>query len=131
MSPTSKKEYFQRVALRYKKASKKEKSILLEECCQICGYHRKYAITKLRAFKKRRRKPPTRKKPGPKSQYRHPDFLKALKEIWIGTNLICSKRLKAAIPHWIGYYQQAHGYLQPEILKKLIQISPSTIDKVL
>ena len=131
MSPTSKKEYFQWIAPRYRKASKKEKSLLLEEFCQVCGYHRKYAITKLRAFKKRYRKPPPRQKPGPKSQYQHPDFLKALKEIWIGTNLICSKRLKAAIPDWIGHYQQANGYLQPEILRKLIRISPSTIDHVL
>ena len=131
MSPTSKKEYFQRIASRYRKAFKKEKSLLLEEFCQVCGYHRKYAITKLRAFKKRYRKPPPRQKPGPKSQYQHPDFLKALKEIWIATNLICSKRLKAALPDWIGHYQQTNGCLQPEILRKLIRISPSTIDQVL
>ena len=58
-------------------------------------------------------------------------FLKALKEIWIATNLICSKRLKVAILDWIGHYQQLYGFLPQEILKKLLRISPSAIDQAL
>lgn len=131
MSPYSKKECLQRTAPRYQKASKKEKILILNEFCKLCGYHRKYAITLLHNFKKHHRKPPPRHPAGPKPQYRHPDFIKALKEIWIATNLICSKRLKAAIPNWIEHYQKAFGCLPPEILQKLLRISPSTIDQAL
>ena len=99
MSPKSKREYFKSIALRYQKASKKDKSRILEEFCQVCHYHRKYAITKLNAYKTLHRKPPDKQKPGPKPVYDHPLLLEALKTVWIGTNLICSKRLKAAIPN--------------------------------
>ena len=130
MSPQSKKEYRKALGLRYQKASRKQKSQILNEVCANLGFNRKYAVRWLRNWKPSRRRKP-KNKPGPKPQYQHPDFLKALKEIWIGTNLICSKRLKAAIPDWIGHYQQAYGFLQPEILKKLLRISPSTMDQVL
>lgn len=131
MSPESKKHYFLRIAPRYLKASKKEKSLILHEFSQTCDYHRKYAISKLRSFKKLRLNQPSRIKPGRQSQYQHPDLIEALKTIWIATNLICSKRLKFAIPNWIGHYQQTHGFLTPEILRKILRISPSTIDQIL
>jgi hypothetical protein len=131
MSPKSKREYFKSIALRYQKASKKDKSRILEEFCQICHYHRKYAITKLNAYKTAHRKPPGKKKPGPKPIYDHPQLLETLKAIWIGTNLICSKRLKAAIPDWIGPYQADNGYLPLDLVKKLLKISPPTIDRLL
>lgn len=130
MSPQSKKEYRKTLGLRYQKASRKQKSQILDEVCVNLGFNRKYAVRWLRNWKLSRR-PKTKNKPGPKPQYQHPDLIKALKEIWIATNLICSKRLKAAIPNWIGHYQQIHGYLDLEILKKLRKISPTTIDQVL
>jgi len=114
-----------------KKPPNKDKSRILHEFCQVCDYHRKYAISKLLAFKKYRRKQPPCRKPGRPSQYHHPDLIQALKTIWIATNLICSKRLKEAIPKWIGPYQLSFGYLHADILKKILKISPSTIDSVL
>ena len=131
MSPKSKREYFKSIAQRYQKASKKDKSKILEEFCQVCHYHRKYAIAKLNAYKTIHRKPPGKQKPGPKPVYAHPQLIEALKTIWIGTNLICSKRLKAAIPHWIGSYQIDNGYLPFNLVKKLLRVSPSTIDRIL
>lgn len=130
MSPKSKREYFKSIALRYQKASKKDKSRILEEFCQICHYHRKYAIAKLNVYKTRR-KPPEKRKAGPKPLYDHPQLLETLKAIWIGTNLICSKRLKAAIPDWLGPYQIDNGYLPLDLVKKLLKISPPTIDRLL
>ena len=38
MSPRSKKEYIKAVYLRYKRASNKDKAIILDEFCAICGY---------------------------------------------------------------------------------------------
>ena len=130
MSPQSKREYRKTLGLRYQKASRKQKSQILTEICANLGFNRKYAIRWLRSFKQPRRRKP-KNKPGPKPQYQDPLFLKVLKDIWIATNLICSKRLKEAIPHWIGPYQQLYGYLPQEILKKLLRISPSAIDQAL
>ena len=130
MSPQSKKEYRKTLGLRYQKASRKQKSQILNEVCTNLGFNRKYAVRWLRNWKPPRRRKP-KNKPGPKPQYQQPDFLKALKEIWIATNLICSKRLKEAIPDWIGHYQQLYGFLPQEILKKLLRISPSAIDQAL
>jgi hypothetical protein len=130
VSPQSKKEYRKTLGLRYQKASRKQKSQILNEVCTNLGFNRKYAGRWLRNWEPPRRRKP-KNKPGPKPQYQHPDFLKALKEIWIATNLICSKRLKEAIPDWIGHYQQLYGFLPPEITKKLLRISPSAIDQTL
>ena len=131
MSPKSKLEYFKSIAQRYQKASKKDKSKILEEFCQVCHYHRKYAIAKLNSYKTIHRKPPAKQKPGPKPIYNHPQLLEALKTIWIGTNLICSKRFKAAIPDWIGHYQVENEYLPFDLVKKLLNISPPTIERIL
>ena len=131
MSPKSKREYFKSIAQRYQISSKKDKSKILAEFCQVCHYHRKYAIAKLNAYKTTHRKPPGKQRPGPKPIYSHPQLLEALKTIWIGTNLICSKRLKAAIPDWIGPYQIDNGYLPIDLIKKLLKISPPTIDRLL
>lgn len=129
MSPQSKKDYLKSIASRYKKASKFNKSKILEEFCQVCGYHRKYAISKLNGF--RSWKNPAKQRRGPKPIYQQPQILDALKQIWIATNLICSKRLKEAIPDWIGFYQQEYGYLPIEISRKILKISPATIDRLL
>ena len=52
MSPRSKKEYIETIFLRYKKASPKEKILVLNEFCATCGFHRKLAIRVLRKFKR-------------------------------------------------------------------------------
>ena len=44
---------------------------------------------------------------------------------------MCSKRLKAALPLWLPFYEQEHGALAEPVRKKLLQISPATIDRLL
>ena len=129
MSPQSKKEYLKSIVKRYQKALKKDKSKILHEFCQVCGYHRKYAITKLNALRKKRKR--SQKKRGPKPIYQDPEILTVLQEIWIATNLICSKLLKAAPPDWLGFYQTEYRYLPMDLVKKLLKISPATIDRIL
>jgi len=53
MSPRSKKEYLETVYLRYKKASRRQKSLILDEFCSNCGYHRKHAFPKDKILTKR------------------------------------------------------------------------------
>jgi hypothetical protein len=52
-------------------------------------------------------------------------------KIWFAANLPCSKRLKAMVPIWLPGYEQFFGELPAEITTALLQISPSTIDRIL
>jgi hypothetical protein len=85
MSPRSKREYVEAIFLRYNKASRKEKTTILDQFCAVCGYHRKHAIRLLRGFK-RFTKPKARKRGRP-SVYHRDDILHPLKRIWLGVNL--------------------------------------------
>jgi len=129
MSPRSKKEYLETIFLRYKQATRKQKTLILDEFCATLGYHRKHAIRLLRKFK-RFRKPKT-KKPGRTPIYAQPSILKPLKKIWRTANLPCSKRLKALLPLWLPGYVQSFGNLSPKVSQALLLISPATIDRLL
>ena len=107
MSPRSKKEYRETIFLRYKRASRKEKSRILDEFCATCGYHRKHAIRVLRKFKRFTKPKP--KKRGRRAVYRTEDIIIPLKRIWLAANLPCSKRLKAIIPLWLPGYADTFG----------------------
>ena len=93
MSPRSKKEYIEAVFLRYKKADRSQKKVILDEFCRTLGYHRKHAIRVLRGFKRFTAPRPRRR--GRHPQYQREDIFKPLKQIWLAANLPCSKRLKA------------------------------------
>jgi len=125
MSPASKREYLQRIRPRYQKATREEKSRILNEFCSVCGYQRKYAIRLLN-----RPERPPRQRPGPKRRY-GPEVVEVLKEIWFATDQICSKRLKAAIPTWLPHYEREYGKLPKEIRSKVLSLSPATIDRLL
>jgi hypothetical protein len=129
MSPRSKKEYLDEIYVRFKRASKQEKTIILDEFCNTCGYHRKHAIRLLNKHKRFiKAKVNKRGKP---SIYNNQYVLEPLKQIWLAANLPCSKRLKAIIPLWLPYYAKEYGYLTPDTIKKLNKISPATIDRIL
>ena len=127
MSPLSKKEYLEAIFPRYKKAkSKEQKSKILNEFCEICGYHRKHATRLLSKFKRFIR--PKIRKRGKPSVYNQPHVLAALERIWLASSMPCSKRLIAIIPLWLPHYP---GGLSLHVLKPLAKISASTIDRVL
>jgi hypothetical protein len=129
MSPQSKKEYTQATHQRYKNASRRERTVILNEFCATTGYHRKYAIRLLRGFKRFTKPKP--KKRGPKPVYQKEEILIPLKRIWLTANLPCSKRLKAILPIWLPGYDQLYGKLTPEVVSALLRISPPTIDRLL
>src|SRR5512139_2624544 len=129
MSPRSKKEYLETIFLRYKKASTKGKTAILNEFCATCGFHRKHAIRVLRKFKRFT-------KPQPKKRGRAPLYcpdllLKPLSRIWRTANLPCSKRLKALLPLWLPGYVESFGPLPPQILKPSLHTSAPTLDRIL
>src|SRR2546423_3382089 len=125
MGQKSKKEYLLAIWARYQRVGRRFKSKILDEFCSVCGYSRKYAIGLLR------RKPVQRtKKPGPRPKY-DAQVLEPLKAIWLLSEQMCSKRLKAALPLWLPFYEQQHGALAPDVRTKLLKISPASMDRLL
>jgi hypothetical protein len=98
----SRREYLDAIRLRYLRSSKKGKATILDEFCSICGYNRKYAI---RLLQKKKAGLCSKKRPGPRSVYDDVSLLYALKRIWFATDQMCSKKLKAAIPLWLPFYE--------------------------
>jgi hypothetical protein len=121
----SKREYLLAIWERYQRVGRRFKSKILDEFCAVCGYTRKYAIGLLS------RKPRRRQcKPGPRQRYDR-QVLEPLKVIWLAAEQMCSKRLKAALPLWLPFYEQEHGPLVEAVRKKLLQISAASIDRLL
>jgi hypothetical protein len=129
MSPGARMEYLEKIYLRYKRANRKEKTLILNEFCTNCGYHRKHAIRLLNNFKRFTKPKP--KKRGKPSVYNKPYVLKPLERIWLTANLPCSKILKVVLPMWLKYYSQEFGGLSLDVVKALRRISPATIDRLL
>ena len=78
MGKTERHAYLKAIRLRYRRAKRKAKTLILDEFCAVAGTHRKYAI---RLLNQR----PIQRKPkwsGRKPIYGDPNLLKALKRIW-------------------------------------------------
>ncbi len=129
MSPRSKQEYQAAVHLRYKNATRHEKTAILDEFCATSGCHRKHAIRVLKRFKRFTKPKP--KKRGQPSVYPNEAIINPRKEIWLTANLPCSKRLKVMLPIWLPGYVELFGELSPEVRGALLNISPSTIGRIL
>ena len=128
MSKKTKGEYLLTIRERYIKSTKEQKNIILDEFCNVCDYNRKYAI---RLLNKASPKVNNKQRCGRKSIYNSPEILEFLKTIWIATNLICSKRLKAVIPLWLPWYIHEGKKLSKKNSDLLRKISPATIDRLL
>jgi hypothetical protein len=132
MSSKAKNEYLIELRKRYFTSSKAEKQIILDEFCKVCGYNRKYAIRLINSNDKKTKKSKNTGRPacpaGRPKKYNHPDILSFLKQLWISSNLVCSKRLKIMIPLWLPFYDQP---LNVQTKNLLLSISPATIDRVL
>ena len=126
MGGDSKREYLAAIRQRYIQASREEKGLILREFCEVCEYHRKHAIRLLN----QRKRGPT-KRPGRKPLYRSRELLMALKRIWLVSDQMCSKRLVAAIPLWLPFYEQAYEKLSGKIENQLLSISAATVDRLL
>ncbi len=129
MSPRARMEYLEKIYLRYKKTTRKEKTLILNEFCINCRYHRKHAIRLLNNFKRFTKPKP--KKRGKPSIYNKPRIIKPLERIWLAANLPCSKRLKVVLPMWLKYYSQQFGGLSLEAVRTLRKISAPTTDRLL
>ena len=117
-------ESFQRMYGYTKKRSIKSK--LLDGFCKSHGYNRKYAIRRLKQMRVR-----SLRGPGPSRIYEPKLLLEPLKRIWFATDQMCSKRLHVAMRLWLPHYRENNQSLDPHIVELLLQMSPSTIDRLL
>ena len=97
----SKKQYFQQIVRRYHRSSKRERSKILDEFCAVCEYNRSYAYRLLNEGHKR-------KKPGRRSKYDNPEFVRALPILWRASDFQCGKRLYREEVLGIRVFEQ-HG----------------------
>jgi hypothetical protein len=127
MSRTDEK-YLNLLRGRYRDASKKEKSAILDEFVKTTGYHRKHAIALLTG--KRKHVTHVIRRPR-RTIYGNEETraLLVLNDLFDG---ICSKRLRAAMNIELPRLYET-GFLQisPVCYEKLTQISPATIDRLL
>jgi len=127
MSNSAKKEYLQEIRKRYFLAGRSDKTLILDEFCSVCNLNRKYVIRLIR-----KKETVELSKKGRHKKYYSVALLEFLKDLWVVTNLACSKRLKAAIPLWLPYYHSlSNNPLSDEDKKLLLEISPRTIDRLL
>ena len=120
----AKREYLAAILGRYRRAGRKFKQRILDEFCSNCGYHRKHAIRLLR-----RRGETRGDRRGAKVQY-GPEVVEVLKDLWLASDRLCTKLLKAAIPIWLPFYRQKHE-VPKDVCDRLAKVSPATMDRLL
>jgi hypothetical protein len=128
MSEKSREEVLQTMRERYAGRGRKGRTKLIDEFCELCGYERKYAIKLLRG--QRRKFGAKANKAGSKPKYGE-DERAVLKPIWLAAEQPCGKRLKAALPLWLPYYEAGHEGIEDGLRGRLLTLSAATIDRLL
>jgi len=121
---------------RYRKASKKQKRQILDECCELTDYNRSYASHLLNHYHPgaKRHKETPRQSAIQKTVRRFYDekVKRALRPIWMIMDCICGKRLAPILPEIIPILEKHREIkLSTETRGKLLQISSATIDRLL
>jgi len=137
------------LALNYKRARKKEKGKILDTVIELAGYKRSYASRVLRERAKPRvlgkgqrgkvqitliedertkRRKRSRKRPRKYDK----DVFVALRKVWVICDCICGKRLGPYLPEIVPVLERwGELKIADEVRKKLIEVSPATIDRLL
>lgn len=125
MSRESIREYFKSIHIRYQRASRELKQLILNEFCATTGYNRKYAIRKLntRPGKEANKATPRRRKP----TYGH-TVISVLAAVWEAAGYPCSVRLKALLLLWMPWIRKRYA-ITSRIEDQLLAISPRQIDR--
>ena len=123
MSAKARREYLRAIFDRYRAASREEKRRLLDECCRITTYHRKYVIRVLRG----RRPGPPRVGRRRGATYGAP-VIAAAQQIWAAAGYPWSVRLKALLPLWMPWARQHLG-LAPAVEAQFSRISARQLDR--
>lgn len=119
MTTELKQHYLKRVRLRYHSGSKRQKSLILDEFCEVCNISRKHAIRLMNEDLKEKPVWPGR------SRVYGADVDRHLRHLWECMGRINSKKMHEAMPLWLPFYHEADSRMK----KLLMEISPATIDR--
>jgi hypothetical protein len=124
VSRQSKREYLCAIYARYQLAGRADKERIVDEFCQVAGYHRKSALRLLNG-------PPPR--PGRGRRRKRPptygaEVIQILKAIWEAAGYPWSLRLKALLPLWLPWAQRRFR-LSPATAQQLLALSPRQMDR--
>ncbi len=127
MSKQATEEYIARTRQRYICMTKRAgKSHVLDSFCDTTGYERKYAIKLLNNIKSGNRKNRAGRKP------KYDETVKeVILEIWKMSDQLCSKLLVTVIEVYLESYKRNISSVSTEVSKKVLEISPATIDRLL
>jgi hypothetical protein len=127
LSLSAKRAALARIHGRYQRAGRPHKPRILDEFCAPCGDHRKAALRLLN------RPLPTTppKRSGPQIRYDPVAVLPVLKRVWLASDQLCGKLLKAALPEWLEHHERRAAPLPEAFRKKLLAISPAQSDRLL
>ena len=140
LTMTERKKATAVVAVRYQKARKKEKGIILDEFTKLTGYGRRYASYVLRSHGRKvrinksyviqgdNRKTERRKKP----KVYDGAVEEALKKIWYIMDCICGKRLAPILKEVVRRLERFREIrVSDDVRQKLFRISAASIDRLL
>lgn len=68
---------------------------------------------------------------GRPSKYGDAEFRAALRIVWTLSGFMCSRMLRAAIPHWLPVIELERGRFTEGVRSRLLSISAPTIDRIL
>ena len=127
ISKHTRNELIKALRKRYAKAPLEEKSRILDEFVAVAGYHRKHAVRLLGGQNQAESEKPT-----PGRRIYDEAVREALIIIWEAADRICGKRLNSVLPDLVDAMER-HGHLEldPEVRKRLLLVSASTIDRLL
>jgi hypothetical protein len=128
MSQKIKEEMLPRLRQRYVNRNRAGRSALITEVCEQFGYSRKHAIKLLGAKVGWGGDPGAVK--GRPAVY-GPEVVEVLVRIWKASEQPCGKRLVEMLPLWLPYEEKEHGKLAPAVRKKVLEIGPAQIDRLL
>ncbi len=119
-------EYLRRIYDRYQGVSRAAKGRILDEFCQVAGYHRKYAVRLLNGSvpgKRPRKRRTVRRRYGE-------ELVRVLRAVWEAAGYPWSVRLHALLPAWMPWVRQRF-HLSRVVERQLRSVSPRQIDRLL
>lgn len=128
ISKKTREELVEAIAKRYARASREDRSRILDEFVQLTGHHRKHAIRVLGTAERTEARIPR----SIRTRVYDEAVREALVVLWESSDRICGKRLKPLLPILIPALER-NGHLQLDgaVREKLLRISPATIDRLL
>lgn len=124
----SRRELMDATWKRYRLASRAAKTRILDEFCKATGYHRKYAIGRIRRFEEcGRPKQIVRRK---RKRLYGLELMRVVEKTWEEAGYPWSVRLKAILELWQPWIRKRYRLTSSQE-ELLLRVSPRTIDRAL